>query len=615
MSSSLIDPMTTQDPLYDEPLRYKLKILQPDESDILDPLYTFDSFNTNNAPFALNEINVNLSVGTTGDFRFIVDDTKDRVIKDTIDCGNIAVIQAGKTPDEYQNICYGIIDNIVDAYPISNQIKYEFSGLGMGVIANYTILNFLKSVNKEDISAVNPVISDPAFRLDNLAIEAFENPDLLPVRNSKIPKDRGGFDTSALKKSSNVFTASVNQGYSTLSSILENFATTAGQIFYFGPNKEVLFRAPHRKHSGITIRPWNETRTRDRADRTSYYYGGWTSQKMMRLDQGFFNRIFLTINVDELTTSSSGETTVNFLSLANRDIGQQFIPGSIKLFNIALLLSKNGTGRSSVEDAFDIRGLQGVIVKDDGNNKPSNKIVATFTIPYDKIESSPTFIYDINLQYFTSTIEPTTKHWIILFKSGFDENNTILWYNDADYITDSTATNPRYSGTKSPFTEQPTPDKENFAAGFTTTSKGPVFTYSFFATKTTTLEVSDPISIKKYTPGRPIEIKVNAPWIHDVKTGFRYANTLLAYGAKLKRVFDKQAVSIPTKLFFPLNLVTIVYPLAGLPIDERMLAEVNSVNYSASGGDLEHPFGSDTVNLTATAYVNHWQKKIGVTFV
>jgi hypothetical protein len=599
--------MKTTDPLYDETCRYRITLKDPTE---LNTIYTYDGFNAENSPFALTDVNVNLAVGQTSDFSFGIDDTKDRVIKDTIDCGYICIVEAGKQASEYRNIAYGIIDSITDDYPAGNQIKYKFEGLGFGVILNYTYLNFIKSANKEDITDPSAIANNPDFQLDKLALEAFQNADYLPVRNSLTLEQRGGFDTSQLLGSTRVITSAVNQPYSTASAILENFAAESGTVLWVGPNKEVLLRPPHRQHSGITIRQWSPDRKRDRADTTSYYYGGWSSQKLMKVDSGFFNRVFLTVNVDDVINTSSGDVTANFLSLANKDIAQQFIPGSTKLFNIALLLAKKGTGKSSVEDAYNLTGVHGLICKDNGSNQPSDKIVATFIIPYDQIDETPTPVYNINLQYFVSNIEPTTKHWIILFKTGIDEDNTVVWYNDADYITDSTTDAPRWSAVKQPFTEQPTPDKQDFSSGFATSSKGPVFKFTFFATKTTTLEVSDPISIAKYTPKRPVEIRVNAPWIRDVNTGFRYANTLLQYGSKLKRVFDKKQVSIPTNLFFPLQLVSIVYPLAGLDSSENIMAEINSVNYSASGGDLEHPLGSDFVNLTATGYVNHWQRKV-----
>ncbi len=612
---------------YSDPAKYKLQIYKPDE--IGDPLYEFDSFHIDNVPFDLVDISADLAIGQNGGFAFRINDTKDRVIKDTVDCGYVIQIFLGKKESEYQRLIWGIIDSVADDYPAGNQIFYTMSGSGFGIINNYTILNLVESANKEDILGSQSILTDPRFRIDNLIKKMYESTDVLPEVNAKSLKDRGGFDTSALEGSCPVVVPAVDQQYSTASNIGDNLSSAGGMVLWVDQNKKVLLRAPYRVHSGITIRPWETivnpltgidtgvpipARLLDDANTTSYYYGGWSSERKMQVGE-FFNKIFISINTDEVVNTSPGEDTTNYSSLANKDIGMQFRPGSSKLFNIALMLSKTGTGRSAVDNAFDLTGVQGLICKDDGNNKPSSKIIATFNIPYDMIDTTPTVIYKMDLQYNVSNIEGNDLHWICLFKRGESEDNTIRWYHDSDFVTDSTAAVPRYSATKTPFTPQPTPFNSGFESGWSPDSHGPAYRYSFFATAKTTLAIGDPISIRKYTPGRPVEIRINAPWINDVMTGTRYANSLLQYGAKLKRVFSKKMVSIPTKLFFPFQLVNIVYPLAGIDQNSNLVAEINSVHYQASAYDQSNPFGSYTADVTAIGYVNHYQKNLRSTLV
>lgn len=599
---------------YDDPTRYKLKIYSPDE---LNLLYEFNSFDPSNAPFDLVEIAADVAIGQNGGFSFRINDTKDRVIKDTVECGYVVQIYAGKKESEYKRMMWGIIDGIADEYPSGQQIFYTMRGAGFGIINNYTILNLVESANKEDLLGTQPILTDPKFRIDNLMIKAFESTDVLPELNAKSLKDRGGFDTSGLVDSCNIVQPTVDQSYSTASNIFENFAAACGMVMWIDQDKKVIARAPYMKHSGITIRPWdtdskgvpNPDRLFDNAATTSYYYGGWSSDRQMVVGE-FFNKIFLTINTDDIVNSAPGEDTVNYTSLSNKDIAMQFRPGSSKLFNISLLLSKTGTGRSTVDDAYNLTGVQGLICKDNGNNKPSSKIIATFNIPYDSIDATPTSIYKMDLQYNVSNIESNDLHWIILFKRGETEESTIRWYHDSDFVTDSTAAVPRYSATKTPFTKQPSPFNSGYVDGWSPDSHGPAYRYSFFATAKTTLAIADSTSIAKYTPGRPVEIRVNAPWINDVRTGTNYANTLLYYGAKLKRVFSKKQVSIPTGLFFPFQLVNIIYPIAGIDQNSNLIAEINSVHYAANAYDQSNPFGSYTVDVTATGYVNHYQKNL-----
>jgi hypothetical protein len=601
---------------YLDPVKYKLILKSPDESETT---FTYDSFNTANAPFTLTDISTNLGVGATGDFSFTINDTKDKVItNDVINCGAVAIIQAAKKQQKYKNIMYGIIDEVEDSYPAGDARIYNFRGLGFGVILNYTILNFVMSANKEDINLSQTILTDPNFSIDKLAIKAFTSTDVLPIKNSPLLKDRGGFNIDSIANSIKVVMPGINNPQATAATILENFAATSGTVLYIDPDKKVFMRPPYAKHSGITIRQWEinpvtkqPMRLNDPADTTSYYMGGWSSRKFMKVDQGFFNRVFLTINTDQVINQAPGEATENFTSLSNKDIGVQFLPGSTKLTNIALLLSKVGTGRSSVEDAFNMTGVNGIICEDNGQNQPGGKIIATFTIPYDSIDTGPTPCYKLDLNYKVGNIDQNKPHWILLFKTGIDEENTVRWFHDTDFVTDSSTTVLRGSATKRPFTQQPNPDKVNFSAGWGTSTHGPVYRYSFFLSNRTTIEASDPISIRNYTPNRPIEIRVNAPWIQDIRTGFRYANTLLQYGAKLKKLYEKKQLTIPDKLFFPLEIANVVYPPAGLTANSNIMVEINNVRYSASAYNQENPFGSYFVELSAVGYVNHYQKNIG----
>lgn len=604
---------------YLSPVKYKMDIMVPDESSTT---YTYNGFDTDHAPFALTDIDVNLGQGQTGTFQIKIDDTKDKVLRNTIDCGCVVIIKAAKNESRFRNIMTGIIDDIQDDYPLGDKLVYTYSGLGIGVILNYTILNLVKSANKEDLLSGSFVVKDPTFRVDNLAHLVFESTDVLPVANAPLLKDRGDFVLNGISDRIREFIPAVNAPLATASSIMEVLASASGTIFWIDPDRNVILRPSYQKHSGITVRQWEvdpitklPLRQNDSADYTSYYFGGWSSRKTMKPESGFFNKVFLVINVDEVVKGSSSSDAPNFTSLANRDVGQQFIPGSTKLFNLCLLLSKKGTGRSSVEDAFDLTGVNGLICEDDGGNNPGPKIVATFTIPYDRINTGPTPVYNIDLKYKVSSVDQAKKHWIILFKCGVDEENTILWYHDSDTTTASSSQTPRYSGTKRPFTKQPIPSKEEFSEGFKVNSAGPVYRHSFFVTNKTTLTISDPISIKKYTPNRPVAVRVNAPWITDISTGMKFANVLLSYGAKLKRIYEKKQVSIPDKLFDPLTLINIVYPPAGIDMNSNTIAEVNNIRYRGSGFDTTNPYGSYFVELTAVGYVNHYQNRVGSSIV
>ena len=585
--------------------KYKVTIKTPDESD---DLYIFDSFQSSN-PFVLTGLDVNLGIGQNGDFTLKVDYTKDKVLKNTIDCGAVVKIEGGKSSDLYRSIMYGIVDDIDDSYSGKESLKYTYKGIGMGVILNYTYLNFVKSAQKDGIESPDFVVTDPTFRIDNLTLEAFQSTGVLPILNSKTLEQRGGFDLSQLANSVKEVIPSINDPLGTAAGLMEFFAGGSGSILWVGPNKEVLFRKPMKKHSGITIRPYERdplTGLNARADnayKTSYYLGEWQSNKKMKTEAGFYNRIFLVINTESVQQASPGSETPIFTTLAGKDVCFQFIPGSPRPTNIAFLMSKTGTGRSQVDDSYGLTGVQGIICKDD-NNFPSDRVVAKFNIPYDEIPlDTPAAVYKIDLD-FLGSLDPSAPHWFVIFKRGELEESTIRLYHDNDYVTPTTTNVRRYSGTKMPFTRQPNPELEDFPSGFGVSANGPSYKWSIFENNNMTLSFSDPISIKKYTPGRPIEARINAPWIRDVRTGIKVGNSLIAYSGKLKRIFSKKSVSIPQNGFMPFEVVTIVAPQAGIEELKPYQAEINSVSFHADAYDAKRPFGSEELAVTAIGYVD-----------
>lgn len=600
--------MLTSDDSYWDPLQYRVTIKSPDETE---DKHVFDSFVSNN-PFALYGLDVNLGIGQNGDFSLKIDDSKDKVLRNTIDCGSVVKIEAGKSSDLYRSVMYGIIDDIDDSYYGYGGLKYVYKGIGMGIILNYTYVDFVKSAKKEDITSPSFIVTDPNFRADNLALELFQSSQILPVINSKTLEQRGGYDLSQIAGAVKEVIPSISNPLSTASTLMDMFAGGSGSVFWVSPEKQVIFRHPLRRHSGITIRPFERDPSTglnarsDNAEKTSYYIGGWQSSRRMKTESGFYNRIYLIINSENVQQTSPGSDSDSpmYTTLASKDICFQFIPGSSKLSNIAFQLSKTGTGRSAVDDSYGLTGMQGIICKDDGNN-PSEKVVAKFNIPYDEIPlETPAAVYKIDVEYLVSSIDPSALHWFVLFKRGELEESTIRVYHDNDTTTPTTDTVRRYSGTKQPFTRQPRPELEDFPSGFSVRANGPAYKWSIFDNTNMTLVFSDPISIAKYTPGRPIETRINAPWIRDTRTAIKVGNSLISYSGKLKRIFSKKTISIPTNAMMPFEMVTIVAPQAGIEEIRPFQAEINTVSFHADATDTRKVFGSYELDVTAIGYID-----------
>jgi hypothetical protein len=309
---------------------------------------------------------------------------------------------------------------------------------------------------------------------------------------------------------------------------------------------------------------------------------------------------------EEVATSVGGEG-VDFLSLAGLDICFQFIPNSTMLSNLAFMMAKKGTGRSNIEDSFDITGVQGFIVTDSGEDTPSAGVVATFEIPYDRIATAPAIISGFEITRIAPSLDPLRKHWCIITSSGVTPDNTIYIYTDADNstLTDDSVPLLRRVGIKIPNVPKPNPQlRANFHNFFQISSTGPVPKHTFYTASNQELYYQDSLSISLWTPDRPKMTRISAPFIRDHITAQKFAAAIAEYSAKKKIVFDEMELQIPNKPIFPLQTGYLQYPDFGYDKEHMLMFEVNGVRYTLDASS--RPLGIDTCSVQITAFVDHY---------
>jgi hypothetical protein len=184
-----------------------------------------------------------------------------------------------------------------------------------------------------------------------------------------------------------------------------------------------------------------------------------------------------------------------------------------------------------------------------------------------------------------------------LRRSGSTEEDTVQWYHDNDRDTESTVLTPRRIGLKIPpvfgplnqYKEQP------FHQGWAKSNKGPVFQFSFFTNAQVTLFMSNPESIARYTPRRPIQALLAAPWITDSVSGLLYMSSVLEAVSKEKRIFTINEVTIPQKQIDAGTLCFLNDTLLKL---NNQLVEIAGVHESATATNLFEPLGRSTCDVS-----------------
>ena len=593
---------------YDDPFRFVIDIYDAKEEELI---YTYDSFASEGSrPFSLTDIICSSGFLETGSFQFQVNDTKDRVFSDVtkkkIKNEYVAVIKGGKAKSRLKNLCHGYIEEIRQTTNRHKNILYNFGGPSSTIVFSYTQARYNKKTSVQNIGTLNPIISED-FRVKNLFFNALNTTDSLLEENALTLRERGNFDLTLIQSQGVKDFMNVVDYTGSFAGLAAIFANATGGIFGVDADKKVRLQLPRLEHSGITFKGWNPN-IKDLAASTSYFFQSLSRVITTSTNDGFYQKLFMTIEAETTPTVSPGDTTSLFTDLSEKDIVQQIKLGAGGLPNMKLLLQKTGTGRSDAENQLDIKGLRGAITTNQidqqtGLHSPTGAVVATFVIPFDDIPDTPTVISKIPLSYRISQLNPSELYWLHLFKTGIEPDNTINVFHDGDFDTESTDEVPRRSGTKRP-PVQPNYEDTNFANGYAISVKGPVYRYAFFDTAKVEMVFKDALSIRALNPKRPKEIRITAPFIKDIQTAQLYGDAILSYSSKPKELYDEVLVSIPDQGIFPMTTAQVVFPLFNITENNATDVEINHVTYEAHGGDLESPLGAAFARCRFTAYPN-----------
>lgn len=593
--------MGTNNATYHAGTQFKITIFDLKEEEIV---ATFDPFHDNN-PFALTSIDIDLSYFQVGSFGFTINDTKDRVIRDMgLDNEMVIYIEGGKSRD----LMIPFISGFAERKAMSStkgDLIWQFDGLSKQVIWNYSQIEYQKMAPPSSFSELSPTFN-AQMRIDRIIKTVFSSDSVFPIIDEKTLQQRGDFNLDVILGNVNEVTGSIDFKGSA-GQLFDNLANSAGAILMTDNENKVQFVYPFSRSTGLIFKEFvKEEVSTDDPDRTCYMHGTLRQTETTSTNDGFFNSIIIDYKPEEVAVTNEG-SGIDFFSLDNKDLCFQFIPQSTTLSNLAFMLAKKGSGKSNIESAFDITGVQGFIVTDSGDDEPSSGVVAKFEIPYDRISSVPSIVSGFGITRIAPTFDPSRKHWTIFGSSGIDAENTVLVFTDGDLTTPTDDSIPvlRRVGIKTPHTPKPNIQlKAGFHKYFQISTTGPVPKHTFYTSSDNELYFQDSLSIKLYTPDRPKMTRISAPFIRDHITAQKYASAILEYSAKKKIVFDEMQVQIPNRPIMPLQTGYLQFTPFGHTKKQPLIFEVNGVRYSMDAAS--QPLGIDTCSVQVTSFIDHF---------
>ena len=322
---------------------------------------------------------------------------------------------------------------------------------------------------------------------------------------------------------------------------------------------------------------------------TSFSNGTFSTMDSIYPDTAFANRLIARAEKVDLTTGNPEARGAT--SLYNKDLAQ-YLPNLDNGFmtNSTLIMSKTGSG-TDIGDPLK-RYVFGAIVEDrdissgSGNHSPTGQLVAKFKIAVKDIQQQPSPVQRLNMVKVVPSIDITKGHWMIVFErgsgdalsqsAGFAPDETCYWWHNNDFKTEG-----QWSAIRPLKFPEGRSDGDKFSnINWRVRNPGPTYTSGFSTSTSILCEMSDPSSIARWTPNRPIETIIPTIPGASVRTMQIYLAHMIRYTARKRRQFEFEQVTIPNRLFKLGASVQIIDPgSVDLQKGLNTLAQIQEIQY------------------------------------
>jgi hypothetical protein len=507
-------------------------------------------------------------------------------------------IQLGRTPADFKNMLTGYTETIQIDRKGENGIFYTVTGLGSGAYTNQIIVNVEKSAPLDDDGKP---IQSPEYLAYLLIDELFTSSDFLPLKSGTVAT-LGGYTLEKISDKVNEFIPSLSFNYVYASQVAQAIADLVGADFYIDENNVVVFQYPSAVHSGIKVKTLVDAN--DLAYNTSYILSGYSVTHSIRPGDGYGSQFF------GIADSTLGQVATNvnddansFSSLYNKDIAQQIPIGSSKFSNLALRLSKTGTGTTE-SDPLTAK-LFGRILLDNNNTPDGNGEIGRFTIPISSILEQPSVILKLDLQFVSeslTTLSSNENVWIVLYNIGDSEENTVRWWHDNQVNKRATNYNAMrtlpYGRTAKSYSLTNKMDNDSIYSnfGWYNSLNGPTYSYSVVS-KVSHLNVTR--NLQAMNRWGRVDVKIDMPSLSDTdKTQMQYMNSLLEHASKKIVTFSTPEVTIPLNNYFvPGVTIHFIDPVIGYDESKNIQAQIHQVKYSLDNDGPDGPLGTNRCEI------------------
>lgn len=431
--------MATNTVPYINSLRPKITIKTIDGADTL---YTYNAFDSSH-DISIASCEMENAIGETGTFNITVNDHNNEIGKDSIH--NVKVfLELGKTSTSFQPFMIGYGDIFDIDRPQTNAQFYNISGFGSKIWAYQLFINRRETYR----------LSESDARIYNIVDNALTKRKWRPLKESdRSIEDITGFSNAGISTKVNTPLTVVNNSFKYFGDYMDELCDITGAVWFidYSQGTEILTLSYNADLSTpILLKSGDlEDRPNDDPDTISYIKGAFTIGDNTTTEGGTATRLFTTTvsdNVEIFKIENPNTGGVTALNL--KAVGQQVVidNDARRIEQIVLSLSKQGEPESPNSR------VNGVIVLDNGSNKPGTNVLDEFHVDLGSIKHNPEKItIDVDISAKELDVAQA-KIWVILRqRSGItgdpidDLNNVVYWHHNNVFNVNQVY----YSGTAS----------------------------------------------------------------------------------------------------------------------------------------------------------------------
>jgi len=511
--------------------------------------FTFDGF----APLGTNPINciycdVERAINETGLFNIIVEDSANVIDRTKLE--NMKVyIELGKSSSSYQQILIGFADVFTIRRPRTGYMEYLITGPSTRIQAAELKISRREASDIQNISDPK-VTGDPKFNINNIFKNMLTKSSWRPLNKDAI--DSGHPQTSwnvgsKISSDVNINYPVINEPDTTVWDFADRLCSVAGSVWDIDYStldvEDVLLSYNPSLHTGITIKSGDlKAITADQAALTSYIVSSFDVEHNSSLDSGTATRLYSVTSIDRQTVASSfaasGSTTLNKRFIAQQVIIQN---DQRRITDFAFVLSKVGEPQSPKDR------INGVLVMDSGDNKPTGRTLANFSIPLSSLKSSPETIFVNDVDVKVRFLEGSNKVWLVLKdRSGIKGNveddplNTVKWHHNNIFNTAQALYSATAAATEATRDNLP-------IASWNSINTGPIYTFSILSNIRRLQARTNPQAAQLL---RMKEATVDSSFLSDPTQVSSFLSINLARTSKARRSVVDVQVTIPNNFLF-----------------------------------------------------------------